>query len=51
MVLAAGTRRHHSADVAEKIIDLDRKVKLIESETKKALILNKTLIKMFMESK
>ena len=42
MVLAAGTRRHHSADVAEKIIDLDRKVKLIESETKKTLVLNKT---------
>ena len=41
MVLAAGTRRHHSADVAEKIIDLDRKeVKLIESETKETLILN-----------
>ena len=41
MVLAAGTRRHHSADVAEKIIDLDRReVKLIESETKETLILN-----------
>ena len=41
MVLAAGTRSHHSADVAEKIIDIDRKeVKLIESETKETLILN-----------
>ncbi len=41
MVLAAGTRRHHSADVAEKIIDLERtEVKLIESETKETLILN-----------